>query len=102
MDTRQPSRMLFKRFDEPRAHGEILCGDALEFLGMLDPDSADLVFLDPPFNLGKRYAKEGPNGDRRPVEDYAAWLARILDESVRVMARGSALFMYHLPIWAIR
>lgn len=93
---------LFIRFDQRSTKGEIHCADALAFLRTLDTESADLIFLDPPFNLGKRHIKEDPRDDRRPVADYSAWLAQILEESIRVMALGSSLYLYHLPIWAIR
>lgn len=35
---------------------EIYLGDAFKFLSGLPEASADLLFLDPPFNLGKKYS----------------------------------------------
>ena len=37
----------------PGASGTLYSGDALDFLKSLRPESADLIFLDPPFNLGR-------------------------------------------------
>jgi site-specific DNA-methyltransferase (adenine-specific) len=68
------------------------------------PDIADevidTVFLDPPFNLDKRY---GPStNDRRPEQEYLDWCYQCLAECVRVLKPGGSLFLYHLPRWNIR
>ncbi len=42
-----------------QSRGEIVHGDALHFMESLRDSCADIVFLDPPFNLGKRYGKNG-------------------------------------------
>jgi site-specific DNA-methyltransferase (adenine-specific) len=63
--------------------------------------SADVVFLDPPFNLGKSY-DETRDLDRRPADEYLTWMKAILDEAVRILKSGGALFVYHVPSFAIR
>lgn len=80
-------------------NAEVYAGDALVFLRGLPASSAHLVFLDPPFNLGKSYGSGAP--DRRTVPDYRRWMAEVLDEAIRVLARGGALYLYHLPSWAV-
>lgn len=87
------------RFRGRRVRGEIHCADALAFLRSLPAGTADLVFLDPPFNLGKHY---GAISDSRPEAEYELWLHSILLESIRVLADGAALYLYHLPLWAMR
>ncbi|HSW29559.1 MAG TPA: site-specific DNA-methyltransferase [Longimicrobiales bacterium] len=62
----------------------------------------DLVFMDPPFNLGKRYGSQSPAKDRRQPTDYESSIRLILDEAVRVLAPGGALYLYHIPEWAVR
>ena len=91
-----------KTWRRPGASGTLYSGDALEFLKSLSPESADLIFLDPPFNLGKNYSPEQPKLDSRPPHEYSKWLSTIADAAVRVLARGGALFLYHLPKWALR
>jgi site-specific DNA-methyltransferase (adenine-specific) len=66
----------------------------------MDPESAAIVFLDPPFNLDKRYSGTSQR-DRRPVDQYQRWLLDIVAEVPRVLVKGGALFMYHLPYWAL-
>jgi site-specific DNA-methyltransferase (adenine-specific) len=82
-------------------NGKIICGEAVEFLKGLASESARVVFLDPPFNLGKQY-----NGnkqlDRRPELEYRKWLLEVAAESIRVLEPGGALFFYHVPSWAMR
>lgn len=92
---------LYKKYDGPTAKGLIYSGDAITFLQSLDDDFCEVVFLDPPFNLGKRYGSAAQM-DTKPDEEYASWLKDILDESVRILKPGGSLFLYHLPQWAIQ
>jgi site-specific DNA-methyltransferase (adenine-specific) len=80
----------------------VYVGDALDFLKSLPRESARIVFLDPPFNLGKIYGRSGRSFDQRPELEYRRWLLDVLDESVRVLAEGGSLYVYHLPQWAMR
>lgn len=93
---------LVRSYTGPDITGELYRGDALEFLRATEAESCDLVFLDPPFNLGKDYGPELISGDRMPVAEYRAWMQEILTQSVRVLSPGGALFLYHLPVWAIQ
>jgi site-specific DNA-methyltransferase (adenine-specific) len=63
--------------------------------------SADIVFVDPPFNLGKDY------GVRSTLEHtsedlYERYMQGIIKEAERILRPGGALFLYHLPQWASR
>jgi len=81
--------------------GTIFCGDALTFLRGLQNNSARIVFLDPPFNLGKQYGGK-KTLDQMPPNEYRDWLHTIVDESVRILEPGGSLFLYHIPLWAMR
>jgi site-specific DNA-methyltransferase (adenine-specific) len=76
--------------------------DALKFLASLDEACADLVFLDPPFNLGKLYSEQRRDLDSRPEQEYQSWLTSVLTQGTRVLKPGGALYLYHLPLWAMR
>jgi site-specific DNA-methyltransferase (adenine-specific) len=93
---------LFRRYDRATAQGRLYHGDALDLLRSLKDDSATVVFLDPPFNLGKRYDSRKRRQDRQPEDVYRAWMERILIEAIRVLAPGGALYLYHIPLWAMR
>lgn len=91
--------------NEPPGHlyhlpeGDLVCTDALEFLRALHSDCADIVFLDPPFNLGKKY---GNRSDSIGEVAYLEAMGSILSEAVRVLKPGAALYLYHIPKWAVR
>jgi site-specific DNA-methyltransferase (adenine-specific) len=77
--------------------GRLVEGDCVEFLRTLEAESVDLVFADPPFNLGKQY-NSGMN-DSVTEGDYLAWCKAWLDECVRVLKPGGSLFHWNLPKW---
>jgi site-specific DNA-methyltransferase (adenine-specific) len=82
--------------------GRLYLGDVTDLLGSLEHESVDLIFLDPPFNLAKRYSDDDPKMDHREPKDYESWMKGILDKCVDVLSPGGALYMYHLPEWGIR
>lgn len=92
---------IYKHFRLPSAYGDVYCEEASTFLAGLNAGTADLIFLDPPFNLGKDYGK-GPAHDRRLEKEYEEWLADILASAKRILSDGGSLFLYHLPKWAMR
>jgi len=48
----------------------IICGDCIEVLGKIDEPFADLIFADPPFNIGYKYDKYY---DKVKKKNYIAW-----------------------------
>jgi site-specific DNA-methyltransferase (adenine-specific) len=79
------------------SEGHVLHLDALEFLRNVSDESADLVFLDPPFNIGKAYGARRKGSDILPEDAYSDYMTRVLDECCRVLKPGAALYLYHLP-----
>ena len=49
---------------------KIVCGDCIEVLGKVDEPFADLIFADPPFNIGYKYDKYY---DKVKKKNYIAW-----------------------------
>jgi DNA modification methylase len=47
-------------------------GDCLEVMRGMESESVDLIFADPPFNVGKKYGGKASNDNRA---DYYAWCA---------------------------
>jgi len=80
-------------------HGILYQGDCLKFLSVLPNESVDLVFADPPFNLGKKYG-EGIS-DQIAHNEYLEWSKNWLCESIRVLKPGGSLFIFNLPKWCI-
>ncbi len=71
--------------------------DCRDLLPELEPESFDLVFADPPFNLDKDYG-EGSDDDR-PEEAYLSWCTEWIDDIVELVKPGGSLFLYNLPKW---
>jgi site-specific DNA-methyltransferase (adenine-specific) len=82
------------------AHGMLFRADALQLLANIKDSSVDLVFADPPFNLGKDYNTPDFR-DEIGTEFYKGWCRTWLLEVVRVLKPGGSLFLYHLPKWLI-
>lgn len=74
--------------------------DCLELLKNVKSDSIDLVFTDPPFNLGKDYLNPRFK-DLIPAAEYEEWCRKWLSELIRVLKPGGTLAVYSLPKWAI-
>jgi len=77
--------------------GKLYEADCLSVLPHLSTESVDLVFADPPFNLGKEYNSKF--NDSVPEKNYLLWCEQWLSELVRVLRPGGALFLFNLPKW---
>ena len=55
----------------------VICRDCLSFLATCPTESVDLVFADPPFNVGKAYL------DKR--DNYREWVSQWVRECFRVL-----------------
>lgn len=77
--------------------GKLYQGDCLEFLSTLEDESFDLIFADPPFNLDKLYPSK-INDNLKELE-YLEWCENWLNECVRTLKHGGALFVWNLPKW---
>jgi site-specific DNA-methyltransferase (adenine-specific) len=93
---------IYREYSIEGHFGRLYLADVCDLLGSLDDESADLIFLDPPFNLGKPYSEDNPKIDHRDPDDYESWMKRILDRCVDLLSPGGALYLYHLPEWGIR
>ena len=80
-------------------YGILYQGDCLKLLSALPNESVDMVFADPPFNLGKEYG-QGVN-DNLAADKYLIWSQQWLNESIRVLKNGGSLFVFNLPKWCI-
>ncbi|MDB6125490.1 MAG: site-specific DNA-methyltransferase [Pedosphaera sp.] len=77
--------------------GKLYEGDCLSILPQLTSECVDLIFADPPFNLGKEYSSK--MNDSVPERDYLDWCKNWCDELVRVLRPGGSFFLFNLPKW---
>lgn len=79
--------------------GSLFKGDIQQILPFVQNESIDTIFADPPFNLSKVY---GSNvNDNKSDKEYLAWCKAWLNECVRIVKPGGAIFIYNLPKWNI-
>ncbi|HYK62853.1 MAG TPA: DNA methyltransferase [Bryobacteraceae bacterium] len=63
----------------------------MNLFAALKDECVDTVFADPPFNLGKDYGA-GAGSHELKTEDYLRWCRSWMDEAVRVVRPGGAIF----------
>lgn len=97
--------MKLRKFDKYNNDvATIYHGDCFDVLPMIDDGSVDLIFADPPYNIGKRFSAFR---DSWPSESaYAAWCFRWLALCVRKLKSNGSMYvmtsteaMPHLDLW---
>lgn len=74
----------------PEAVNAIVHGDCIERLQDVPNDTVDLVFADPPFNIGFEYDEYH---DEHADDDYLAWCRNWMLEVHRVLRPGGAFWL---------
>jgi DNA modification methylase len=69
---------------------QLLVGDCIELLSRLPAESVDLVFADPPFNIGYEY---DVYHDKRAAADYLTWTEKWLAAAARVLKPTGSFFL---------
>ena len=59
----------------------------------------DMIFCDPPFNLGKDYKSQ--INDLKNEQEYLKWTYEWLDIMVENLKEGGSLFVYNIPKWNV-
>lgn len=72
--------------------------DCSNLFASLKDESLDCIFADPPFNLGKDYGN-GFVTDDLNRNDYLEWCFSWINEFIRLIKPGGAIFIYTLPQW---
>ncbi len=70
--------------------GRIHQGDCIDLMQELQPGTIDLVFADPPFNIGYDY---DAYHDRQDDEEYIAWSRAWIAEVHRVLKPGGTFWL---------
>ncbi len=68
----------------------IICGDCIELLGTVREPFAELIFADPPFNIGYQYDKYK---DRVKSERYIAWTEDWMGACVDVLTPTGSFYI---------
>jgi DNA modification methylase len=68
----------------------IICGDCIEVLGKVTEPFADLVFADPPFNIGYKYDKYY---DKVKKKNYIAWTKEWMNVCKKVLKPNGSFYI---------
>ncbi|MDB9496074.1 site-specific DNA-methyltransferase [Spirulina major CS-329] len=90
----QPIQPLFTT-----SKGLLFEDDCLNILYKMNSSCVDMIFADPPFNLGKSYGSKVD--DERSKTEYLSWMYSWISECVRILKDGGSIFIYNLPKWNI-
>jgi len=81
---------MFERYED-KAH-TIFHGDALHILSSEIPsESVDIIFIDPPYNIGKRFSNFYDKWESE--EEYTKWAYKLLDECLRILKPNGTLYV---------
>jgi len=69
---------------------KIVCGDCIQVLSKVKKPFADLVFADPPFNIGYKYDKYY---DKRKHENYIAWTREWMTACMKVLRPHGSFYI---------
>ncbi len=74
-----------------RDNTQIYWGNALEVFGEIPNNSIDLIFADPPYNIGKNFSQFVDKWDSD--EAYAEWCFQWLELSIQKLKRNGTLYV---------
>lgn len=77
--------------------GNIIHGDCIEIISQLE-GKFDLIFADPPFNLGRKYGKKC-NDD---YDDYMKWCKEWIQHCAWKLSDGGVFIVHNIPKNAFR
>ena len=69
---------------------KIICGDCIEELGKVEEPFADLIFADPPFNIGYKYDKYY---DKVKSKNYIAWTREWMKACKQVLKPAGSFYV---------
>lgn len=68
--------------------------DCVQGLKSLPDNSADIVLIDPPYNIGKDF---GNTSDKQEFQEYLNWCQEWLTESERILKPTGTMYIYGFP-----
>ena len=81
---------MFERYED--GGHTIFHGDTLHILSSeISSGSVDLVFIDPPYNIGKRFSNFYDKW--KSEEEYVKWAYNLLDECLRILKPNGTLYV---------
>lgn len=83
------------KLQRPAKVGDILnktiCQDIFEAAEFLPQGFADLLFIDPPYNLDKKF--NGKSFRKKAMEDYAGWVDEWLSKLIKILKPTASIYI---------
>ena len=68
--------------------------DVLDGLSKIESETADIVLIDPPYNIGKNF---GNSNDKMELMAYIDWSKLWMNESIRILKPTGTIYIYGFP-----
>ena len=72
-------------------NNKIICADVFEGLSQIEDESVDLIFIDPPYNIGKKFESTIDKWDSD--EDYLNWCYKWIDECICKLKKTGSMYI---------
>ena len=72
-------------------NNQVICADVFEGLSTIPNNSVDLIFIDPPYNIGKRF--DSTVDKWASSEEYLNWCYRWIDECISKLKNTGSLYV---------
>ena len=69
---------------------KIICGDCIKIMNTMPEKSVDLIFADPPYNIGLKYDN---HKDNMPYEEYVNWTEKWIAAALRVLKENGSIYI---------
>jgi len=69
---------------------KVYLGDCLQILNGIPDNSIDLIFADPPFNIGVKY---DIHNDKMPYDEYYQWSEKWIKECYRILRSNGSIYI---------
>ena len=69
----------------------VILSDCISMLKKMNSESVDLIFADPPYNLGKDFGNTSDSWSDR--NEYLKWCYKWIDECFRVLKKNGTIYL---------
>lgn len=69
----------------------IIQADCIKKIKDLDPDTADIIICDPPYNIGKNF---GDGNLKKNMDEYLLWCDEWIKECLRILKPHGTMYIY--------
>lgn len=76
---------------QPSLLDKTVCGDAISVIPLFDENYFDLIIVDPPYNINKKFGKR--NFVKKSDQEYKEWLERYISLLPRVMKSTASIYV---------